>query len=397
MKPNTDTPKTADLEPALRYLAANPTIKVSVVAAKFKLPEKEIWNWLGHFNGGKKNPLPVHRIEAAVAADKTTISTAVPSLAVGKASHKPVTRPEPLVGNVERWLRGQDAKITGRAQTFFVMVSPELAASWLLLNQGNRNPSKAKIRRFAASIKAGKWILNGETIKFSVSGRLLDGQSRLKAIVMAGAPALLEIRFDLPDAAQKAMDIGETRKGTHTLEMMGEKYPAILSPALRLIHRWENGALSYKGQSGGVDVSVLENMEIEPMLKRHEGLKTSVGWIVSTGYKVGSMMPPSEAAFFHYLFGLASASKRDGFFTALATGLGLTDKSPAYHLREKLQADRASSKRMGARERMAITIKAWNAHLRGEKMGQLGFWATGEAREAFPTIAGVKTTEKAAA
>jgi hypothetical protein len=399
-------PMTADLEPALRYLAANPSKQIEFIADKFKKQKKAIWSWLEKYNRSKKT-LPAHVIDSALAAEKNqpakmSTATLVPRRLSEKLGFTPspalqLVRPPALTQDVEKWLNQQNVDVAGaRFLSFQVKVTPDLAASWLLLNQGNRNPSKAKVRRFAASIKAGRWVLNGETIKFSISGRLLDGQSRLKAIVMAGTPAMLEIRGGLPDEAQKAMDIGEARKGTHTLEMMGEKYPNILSPALRWIFRWENGALSYKGQSGGVDVTVLENMEIEPMLKRHDGLRASVGWCVSAGYKVTGMMPPSEAAFFHYLLGRASVAKRDVFFAGLATGLGLTDKSPAYHLRERLQTDRASSKRMSVRERTALVIKAWNAHFSGEKVGQLGFRATGDFKEAYPSIAGLKAPEKAA-
>lgn len=411
MKTNT-THTTADLEPALRFLSANPDKKVSFVATKFKLSDKVLWAWLGSHNHGKKE-LPAHRIDNALAeekgksAPKKTVPAAVgeritsalkkPSIVEISPSAPAAVRPPTLGSNLGRWLEQQKVPIRGQIQCFQVEVTPALAASWLMLNDGNRNPSKAKIRRFTAAIRAGKWAINGETIKFSSTGCLLDGQSRLRAIVMAGVPAVLEIRGGLPQIAQKSMDIGEARKGTHTLEMMGEKYPNILSPALRWIFRWENGSLMSRTDHEGNNVCILENMEIEPMLKRHDGLRASVGYCVSTGYKVADLMPPGEAAFFHYLLGLASAQKRDEFFHSLATGLGVTDKSPAYHLREKLQADRAAARRMGQRERMALVIKAWNAHFSGDSMTRLSFIVVGVAKEAFPSIAGVKAPEKAAA
>lgn len=409
----TDNHTTAGLEPALRYLVKHPGVKVSTVEAKFNLQPKALWAWFARYNGNKKE-VSAHRIDAALAVEaagpkpkkvpsavgeRINRAIAAPKSSLTKqptAAKLVVLRPPALTSNIVKWLGTQNAPVVAMLNSYQVKVTPELAASWLLLNQGNRTPSRAKIQRFAAAIKAGKWFLNGETVKFSVSGRLLDGQSRLEAIVKAGVPAVLEIRAGLPDDAQKSMDIGETRKGTHTLEMMGEKYPIILSPALRWIFRWENDSLSSRGKSKTDNVSVLENMEIEPMLKRHEGLRASVGWCVSAGHKVADMMPASEAAFFHYLLGQASTAKRDTFFAALATGLGLTEKSPAYHLRERLLSDRASTKRMGVRERMALTIKAWNAHYNGEHMALLQFVQSGARNEAFPVIAGVTTPAKAA-
>jgi len=415
------TEATRRLEPALRYLATN-TVSVSTAAAKFApkgVPPaafaKEIWAWLGQFNAGKPS-LPEHRIDGVLRGQAPRPQAAKkPSTIVSEARVKrmqqlrgrerlslPTPPPAQTVArltgtdaDVGRWLQGQGLAIE-RMGSFVVKVSPATAQAWLGFNQGNRKPSHAKIRRFAAAMKAGRWTLNGETVKFSVTGRLLDGQSRLQAIVMAGTAEELEVRGGLPDAAQESMDIGETRRGTHMLEMMGEKYPAILSPALKLIHRLENGSLGSKriGSTHKVENRILENMDIKPLLERHGGLKASVGWCVSAGHKISGLMPVSEAAFWHYILGTVSAKKRDEFMSSLSTGLGLNATSPAYHLRERLQADRIASKHMGQRERFGLLIKAWNAHFAGEALRQLYFRVDGDNREPFPAVAGVRKPAK---
>src|SRR6185369_5866959 len=116
---------------------------------------------------------------------------------------------------------------------------------------------------------------NGETIKFSISGRLIDGQSRLMACIEAGATVPMEVRGGLPDVAQESMDCGELRKNNHTLEMMGERNAGILAPALKLVWLWETDRLS--GNKFGVS-NVLENSAVKPLLQKHTGLKSSVGW-----------------------------------------------------------------------------------------------------------------------
>lgn len=389
------------LEPALRYLAANEAVKVSVIAKKFNVTEKNLWAWLDQHNRGHKKLLAriidhVLAEEAKPTAPKRVLvpRTAAKPAKVAKVKMAdrrsrapmpevaPIARPLP--GMLNQWL-AEAAWIERTINTYQVRVTPELAARWLTLNEGNRTPSWQKIRRFAAAIRAGRWVLNGETVKFSETGRLLDGQSRLRAIVEAGVPAVLEVRGDLADATQQAMDIGEVRKGSHTLEMLGEKYPNILAPALRWVHRWTEGTLGDQGYSGR---SVLENMQMEPLLVKHDGLRASVGWSVSSGHKIKNLLVVSEATFFHYLFGTASVEKRDAFFEALVDGIGLTKLSPAYHLRERLIAERATSAKHPPRERMALVIKAWNAHYAGEAMSMLRFRNAGAEREEFPTIAG---------
>lgn len=289
--------------------------------------------------------------------------------------------------DIGRWLEQQRAKITARINCFQVEVTPLLATAWLTLNTGNRRPSKAKIKRFAASMKANRWALNGETIKFSVTGRLLDGQSRLMAIQQAGIAVVMEIRAGLPDIAQQSMDVGELRKGTHTLEMMGEANPLLLAPAMKWAWLWEKGWFVKKPFGRSV---VMENFEVAPFLDAHTGLKDSVGWCVSVGKNIANLMPASEGAFLHYLLG-GHREQRDAFFEGLVDGVGLTKASPVYHLRERLLSARV---RMGGKplnrvERAALTIKAWNLVTRGEKATSLTFSKT----EAFPAI----TAEKGAA
>ena len=241
-------------------------------------------------------------------------------------------------------------------------------------------------------MKAGRWSLNGESLKFSANGRLLDGQSRLMAIELAAVPVVLEVRAGLPDAAQQSMDVGEVRKNAHTLEMLGENYPNMLAPALKLC--W----LLERGQLGGAkfkDSPVMENYEVQPMLQRHAALKRSIGWVVSDGHKVKRLLRQSEAAFFHYIFGTISFERRDWFFDGLVDGIGLAKTSAVYHLREKLLGGEIP--RVGepnARLRRALIIKAWNHVQAGESVSMLRLLPA----ERFPSISGLiaQTVEKEA-
>ncbi len=333
---------------------------------------------------------PVRRpIPAPAPVEKPKpVRAAPPVLKVGVGAIAPVKlSPEADLG---RWLDVQRIKVVEKVATYVIEVTPELAAAWLNFNMANRKPSKAKIRRFAQAMKTHRWTINGESLKFSKTGRLIDGQSRLMAVLEAGVPAQLEVRAGLPDVAQDSMDCGELRKGSHTLEMMGESNPGILAPALRQVQMWERGYLG--GIPFGMSL-VLENQEIKPLLEKHSALKISVGWVVSDGHKIKNAMPSSEGAFFHYVLGLADRELRDGFFEALVEGIGLTKASPVYHLREKLLELRRQGgvqetgfKSKGKVLRAALIIKAWNAARAGEKMTGLIWRNRGPLAEKFPKL-----------
>lgn len=389
------------LLPTLAHLARFPRCNRQAIARADGVDLAEVEAIMGEFAGA---PAFWDEERASAAAKKFGL-TLPPVRALVKAAPAPTAVravpakveffvAAPPGADLREWLVGQGVKPAATSTVFQVEVSPALAKAWLRFNRGNRNPSAAKVRRFAAAMKANKWHLNGESVKFCATGRLLDGQSRLMAICAAGVPVLLEVRGGLPDLAQATMDSGEVRRGAHMLEMLGERYPTITAPALRLIFQHEEGTLA--GNKFGRKSGVLENLEIAPLLARHAGLKASVGWVVSTGHKITHLMAASEAAFFHHLFGLANPKRRDEFFAALADGLGLTRDSAAYHLRERLIAERSASAKIAKRDRLALVIKAWNLFHARAKVNQLKFRAEGEAAEQFPAVAGLPEKNEAA-
>ena len=393
---NVRDPKfTARCEEALRLLAKQPTRPLAYLTARFGLESGDLAQWLGEFNGGQKT-LKAERIDAvkaelgAVKVTRVATPPAAGNSARNSVLEKPAPPPStgklfPPSSDIGHWLQQQRVKIMGRVSGFLVEVTPALATQWLTLNTGNRNPSKSKIRRFAAAMAAGAWSVNGETVKFSISGRLIDGQSRLLAIEQAGVPIVLEVRAGLPDVAQQSMDSGELRKGAHMLEMLGEANAVTLAAALKIVWIWSKGWLG--GYAFGVS-RVMENAEVAPMLAEHAKLKASTGWAVSTGAKIARLMPRSEGVFFHYLFGRSHVETRDAFFDALCEGVGLTKLSPVYHLRERLLADRGGVDTEPRKVlRRALVIKAWNAAVAGEKVSRLA-WTDDEG---FPDVEGVET------
>lgn len=284
-----------------------------------------------------------------------------------------------------QWLEGQKVQVRGRVTVCQVEVTPQLAAEWLKFNVGNRKPSGPKIRRFARMMAEGRWSLNGEMLKFGASGRLLDGQSRLQAIISANVPVQLEVRGGLPEKAQESMDTGEAREHRHQLEMLGEKNPNECAAALRLIYFWEKGYIGSCGSSaaGNRDIT---NTTIRETLERHPGVRASVGRCLN----LKQLLPVSAAAFFHYIFSTADAKKADLFIDRLTTGANLSETSAVYQLRERLMQDRLAQAKIKKREKFALVVKAWNAFRTGKPVTRLSF----SPLEDFPEVSGLEKASK---
>lgn len=67
------------------------------------------------------------------------------------------------------------------------------------------------VAAMAEDMKAGRWIATHQGIAIGKSGRLLDGQHRLSAVIKAGVPVEMMVTFDIDESAIDAIDRGRKR------------------------------------------------------------------------------------------------------------------------------------------------------------------------------------------
>ena len=66
------------------------------------------------------------------------------------------------------------------------VITPAEAQSYLKNNAKHRPIKEKKVAEYMAEMSEGHWKLNGKTICFDTTGRLLNGQHRLSAVVRSG-------------------------------------------------------------------------------------------------------------------------------------------------------------------------------------------------------------------
>ena len=84
----------------------------------------------------------------------------------------------------------------------------------------NRRFEPKRANNYAKQISLGDWQYNGEDIHIAKSGRLLNGQHRLAAIVISGKATKIGIKYDVDDSVS-IYDRGRTRSTSDTLTMEG--------------------------------------------------------------------------------------------------------------------------------------------------------------------------------
>lgn len=99
-----------------------------------------------------------------------------------------------------------------------VTITPSKAKEWLARNVEHNRPMRAGVvTGLADSIRRGEWKLSHQGIAFGKSGKLIDGQHRLSAIVEANLAVPCVVWRDLDDDAFDVLDIGLKRGASDIL------------------------------------------------------------------------------------------------------------------------------------------------------------------------------------
>lgn len=91
------------------------------------------------------------------------------------------------------------------------LVSPKRASEYLQHNTDNRRLRGWWVNSIAGAIKRGEWILTHQGVAFDTTGKLIDGQHKLYAIIAANKPIMLAVYRGISSDAFKVLDIGVKR------------------------------------------------------------------------------------------------------------------------------------------------------------------------------------------
>lgn len=132
------------------------------------------------------------------------------------------------------------AAAVANAEAYVVAVTPKMAATWLQQNtldgKSNRRFRRAHAQSIAEEMRRGEWKLTHQGIAFGTSGRLLDGQHRLTAIVESGTTQLMLVFIDVPEDTFANHDRGAMR-GLADILSRDSKLISLASTLVRLTTR----------------------------------------------------------------------------------------------------------------------------------------------------------------
>jgi len=277
------------------------------------------------------------------------------------------------------------------------IVTPELAAEYLRNNPQNRKIKEGRILGYAEQMRQGKWHQNGEALKFSKTGKLLDGQNRLHAVIKAGVPVLFLVVRGLDELAQDTMDIGSNRSLVDLLSLRGEKRCLTLAATIRALYLWDHTedegkrVLGGTGQGGGRSRWISSPEYLEYFQQNSESIRyfsdRSDNLRRSTKVPVTVLAPLMREMF------LIDADDAEDFLhrfeNMMPSPKNFGEIDPLLQLHKTMKRSSEQNKkrnRYNPTELGALIVKTWNAYRCGDSI-KLLFWRNGgNAPESFPVM-----------
>lgn len=256
-------------------------------------------------------------------------------------------------------------------------ISPAIASAWLTKNTRNRPLDLRRAGRLAEAIKRGEWVLNGDTIRISGSGVVLDGQHRLKAISMAGMTVTTLVVTGLPDSVFETIDVGGAARTTgHVMAIRGEKNYSCLAALTRIYFIWRK---SGDPTNGNPDHSPTTAQQLE--LAEDREFSQTVAEIERLPW-CRKNLSPTMAAFCLHAFKEHNAELAREFFRLLNTGAGLSLDSPILHLRNRLTESKTDKQQeLAKRYALALVFKAFKLFRDGAQIKSLRVRMDGSSPE----------------
>jgi len=254
----------------------------------------------------------------------------------------------------------------------FMDVTPVMAEQWMQKNQHNRSFSKHVASKYVDDIRSGSFQgLNGESIKRSADGLLLDGQHRLSAIIQTQTTVRTLVVSGVQLEAQSTMDKGRKRSVASTLALAGEKNSGPLSALIRLSLVVEGG--------GRIDPT-------GPELEHHLAANPSFRDAAEVAKDYGRLIECAQSLGMYGYWRMAQISPADAlaFWTAATTRAGLPPGDPILALLYRLSDVRRRKQHLERKVLLSLIFRTWNARRAGQFKTREGLRINSKGGQPYP-------------
>lgn len=276
-------------------------------------------------------------------------------------------------------------------------LTPADANRLLDANTHNRLIKQGDVLKWATEMEAGNWTLNGEAIKISSTGKLLDGQHRLHALALQNEDVHIEFLVveGLPDAVQTTMDQGRKRGLADQITLSGVPINGSVAAAMRLFVAWEAGLFFQDRKRQDAELTA-------PVMAEWAHAHPDIVEMLQAGitFKKVKCARSTVACAYTIIARTHSMDVADEFFARVSDGANQPLGSPILAMRNKLDQMRGDTRsdgythKVSIRDQIGMFIVAFNAWYSEKSLSKIqrphgGTWNA----DTYPRVLGPKRSK----
>lgn len=273
------------------------------------------------------------------------------------------------------------------------MLTPALAKELLEKSAKNRKVSQTRVNHYAKLITDGLWELTDQAVSLTKLGKMINGQHRSLAVLLANKPIPVWIHSGYDEAIYPKLDGGKNRTPADALSIHGapdpvhqasiiKSYLFLLTPSNSPLKTNPSGTV--RVISHGIVRNYGSNTEVVDEYAKHSELYDKLLKLTKSATHKYKLFPPGYvggfAAFLvkergyeyerveKYIYQLFSIEPDQNPITSI--------------LRDKMIKDAFANKRMKGWLRHALMIKCWNNWVTDKKVSGLNY----NENDKFPEI-----------
>lgn len=246
-------------------------------------------------------------------------------------------------------------------------ITPTRAAELLKHNTSNRKMRLAKVRTYAILMKNGMWKADSnDAILISENGDVLNGQHRLQAVIEAGIPVAMEVRYGADKDIYKVLDQGANRSVGDYMDEFPYKFSiTACARTMASVKRGETLTVALHGQIAG-NAAVPNDWVIEE---------------INTNFDLYQRVAQSAYKFRNTVQYLQTSAFMAAVMVAIYVGKGnevfefledLTSPAPVSNsatlLRDHIMRRKLSGKRTTKKDTTALVLLAYEKYLSGDSV-----------------------------
>lgn len=279
-----------------------------------------------------------------------------------------------------------------------VLVTPEIAATYLAKNHNNRRLDMFHVRKLSKDIREGKWVLNGDTVRFDIDGNLIDGQHRLNAVIHSGVsiPMLVIEGIENPNAFKTIDTNAKLRNVGQILGLMGVKNSNLSGAIARRLKHYED---TVEKENFSLDVAAfryISTQDIIQYLEKHEEEIQQMILRIKSHLVFKQCAAGTSLVTSLILCNRFDSEKTNEMIDILITGSHAQIDSPIIKLRDRLLTPAPRRGKAWDLEIMAIVVKAFIKFIEGKPARHLRWMREGGTAEKFPLLDSIEVVQEVA-